>query len=129
MTPNRPDDRADDDTAGRDDARWLARTRTALDDDAQAFDAATLSALNRARQTALDAARTTPRRGWLMPVAFAAAASVALAVVLVRPAVTPVAPGPATLDATDLDLVAGGELELYDDWEFYAWLDAQPADG
>ena len=79
--------------AGPDDARWLARTRTALDDDAQAFDAATLSALNRARQKALDAARTAPRRGWLLPVAFAAAASAALAVVLVRPAVTPVAPG------------------------------------
>lgn len=128
MNPNRPDERAAED-AGPDDARWLARTRTALDDDAQAFDAATLSALNRARQRALDVARGTPRRGWLLPLAFAAAASAALAVVLVKPAVTPVAPDPATLDATDLELVAGGELELYDDWEFYAWLDAQPADG
>ena len=128
MTPNRPDDPARD-PADPGDARWLARTRDALDEDARSFDAATLSALNRARQRALDAARTAPRRAWLLPVAFAAAASAALAVVLVRPAVAPVAPGPATLDATDLELVAGGEVELYDDWEFYAWLDAQPADG
>ena len=128
MNANRPDDPAAD-HAAPDDARWLARTRDALDDDARSFDAATLSALNRARQRALEAARTTPRRGWLLPLAFAAAASAALAVVLVRPAVSPVAPDPATLDATDLELVAGGELELYDDWEFYAWLDAQPADG
>lgn len=128
MNTNRPFERSARD-AGPDDARWLARTRTALDDDAQAFDAATLSALNRARQRALEVARSTPRRGWLLPLALAAAASAALAVVLVKPVLTPVAPDPATLDATDLELVAGGELELYDDWEFYAWLDAQPADG
>jgi len=121
-TPPEPDE--------RDDATWLARTRATLDDATDALDAATLSRLNRARQRALDVARGPQRPAWLWPVAFAAAASAAIAVVLVRPAPPPgAAPAAATLDARDLELVAGGDLELYDDWEFYAWLDAQPADG
>lgn len=117
---------------GRDgaDAAWVARTRAALDDSVDALDAATLSALNRARQRALAQARSA-RPAWWWPAAFAAAASVALALVLVRPAAPPTPPDPGTmaLDARDLELVAAGELELYDDWEFYAWLASQPVDG
>jgi len=110
---------------------WIARTRAALDESVEGIDAATLSALNRGRQRALAVARGRPQR-WRWPVAAAAlAASLAVAVTLVR--VPPLAPPPVptadTLNVRDLELVAGADFELYEDWEFYAWLDGQHADG
>lgn len=128
----RPD--PDDATAPRaHDAPWLDAARRTLDEDAAAFDAATLSRLNRARQAALDAARTPRRPRALLPWAFAAAAACgALALAIVpRVMAPPEVPSAMTGTGADFELLATGEeLTLYEDLEFYAWLDSQqPAGG
>jgi hypothetical protein len=110
------------------DAAWLARVQRALDESEQALDAATLSRLNRARQRALETAARgrSMRRYW--PAAFAAFAALALAVALWRVPSGPITPPAAELQ--DFELLASQDhIELYEDLEFYAWLDAQPADG
>lgn len=105
------------------DGPWVERVRAQLDDDAASLDAASASRLNRARQRAL---AERPRARWLrvaMP-AFALAAAFALAVPLLR------APSPAPqADSTEAFevLVADDSLALYEDLEFYAWLDAEQA--
>lgn len=108
---------------------WAARARATLEQSAGELDAATLSRLNRARQAALAEANRRPRRPALLwPAALAMASAFALAVVLVRqpPPAAPAAP----VAAEDFDVIAAQDsLELYEDLEFYAWLDAQPADG
>ena len=132
IDPRHPDDPLRDPAH----AALAARVRTGLEASAQALDGATLSRLNRARQRALDAARA-PRRALVRWTALAATACVLVAAVaLWRLPATPVAPTPASAPATaaprvdDLALVAGGaDLELVEDLEFYAWLDAQSADG
>lgn len=114
------------------DAPWLDATRRALDDDAASLDAATVSRLNRARQAALDAARAPRRARWLLPAAFAAAACGALALAIVPRMMAPAVVPPAMAETgADFELLATGEeLTLYQDLEFYAWLDSQqPAEG
>jgi hypothetical protein len=105
---------------------WLERVRAELDASARDLDAATLSRLNRARQAALAAARGRRARLWRYggPAALAAAFSLLVAIGwwgLRAPASAPDA-------ATDFELLAGEDSpELYEDLEFYAWLDAQPS--
>jgi hypothetical protein len=114
------------------DAPWLDAARRALDEDAASFDAATVSRLNRARQAALDAARAPRRARWLLPSAFAAAACGALALAIVPRLQAPAEMPPvASASGADFELLATGEeLTLYEDLEFYAWLDSQqPAEG
>lgn len=114
------------------DAPWLDAARRALDEDAASFDAATVSRLNRARQAALDAARAPSRTRWLLPAAFAAAACGALALAIVPRLQAPAdIPSAAAASGADFELLATGEeLTLYEDLEFYAWLDSQqPAEG
>lgn len=118
------------------DAPWLDDVRARLDESARDLDAATLSRLNQARQAALAAAR--PRAPWwrFAPwlVGATATAALALAVGLAltlpgspEPAVAPVAAG---LDAADFDMLAApDDLALYEDMEFYAWLDDEAALG
>lgn len=125
MNPHEPRPPESPDTA------WLEAARRELDAGVDAYDAATLSRLNRARQAALEAARTARRPAWRWPVAFAAAASLLVAVV-VAPRLAPVAPAPdPALGGADLELLAASEdLALYEeDLEFYAWLDAQQPSG
>ena len=113
------------------DEALLARVRGALDEDVASLDAATLSRLNRARQAALDARATRwARPTWLGAGAMAAAAAVFAFALVVR------APDPARLPAgeaaaaQDLELLSSEEIDLYEDQEFYAWLDAQsPSSG
>ena len=107
---------------------WASRVRKALDQSNAELDAASLSRLNRARQAALAAAqRRRPLHAW-WPATLATAAVLAVAVVLVR---TPEPASPAApVAAEDFEVIAAQDsLELYEDLEFYAWLDAQPADG
>jgi hypothetical protein len=124
--PGSPDPAAPLDT----DAAWIEAARRGLDEGVESLDAATLSRLNRARQAALDAARAPRRPAWRWPVAFAAAASLVVAVVL-APRLGPVAPtADPALGGADLELLAASEdLALYEDLEFYAWLDAQQPSG
>jgi hypothetical protein len=114
------------------DARWLDAARQALDDGADALDAASLSRLNRARQAALEAARARRAPRWLAP-AFAAGACAALAIAAALPLIrggTGDAP-PVAEAGADFEMLAGAEdLALYEDLEFYAWLDSQqPSEG
>lgn len=130
MNPRQPLPPDDDPLLDPANARLAARARAVLEDSAQALDAATLSRLNRARQRALDAARAPRHAAWRGPAlaagAFATVAALALWQ-LPRPALAPDAAAPL---AEDLALVAAGsDLELVEDLEFYAWLDAQSADG
>lgn len=93
------------------------------------IDAATASRLNRARQAALaDLPRRRRRAPWLVP-ALSTAAVGALAVGLwLNRGGSPELPAtatPAVESAADLDLLlATDSLEMLEDLEFYAWLDA-----
>lgn len=114
-----------------DDARWLDAARRELDAGTEALDAATLSRLNRARQAALEAgtARRAPR--WLAP-AFAAGACAALAIAAALPLIRGDAEPalPVAEAGADFEMLATAEdLALYQDLEFYAWLETQPPSG
>jgi hypothetical protein len=117
-----------------DDHGWVSRTKVLLDESAEGLDAATLSRLNRARQAALARARPRVAPRWFLPAGLASACVLLLAVTAwhsYMPAGTARLPElPFTASASpnggDIDLVSSDDsLELYQDLEFYAWLDAQ----
>ncbi|HZP68073.1 MAG TPA: DUF3619 family protein [Rudaea sp.] len=113
---------------------WVDRAKQLLDESAAGLDAATVSRLNRARQAALGSRRRGPLLRF-MPAALASACALLLAVGTWHR--YHVEPGDEAIQAlsaavgkgangTDIDLVAGDDsLDLYQDLEFYAWLDAQ----
>ena len=118
---------------------WTDQARSLLDDSAQSLDAATASRLNRARQAAL--AQRAPRRraAWvLMPAGLAGACALLLAVGVWHgrrpqsaplPAQPPAVAAGNTVNAADLDMIASGDdMEMMQDLDFYAWLDAQDQD-
>lgn len=114
-----------------DDARWLDAARRELDAGTESLDAATLSRLNRARQAALEATRARRAPRWLAP-AFAAGACAALALAaalpLIRGGADPAAP--VAEAGADFEMLAATEdLALYQDLEFYAWLETQSPSG
>lgn len=119
-----------------DHPQWTDQARGLLDESAQALDAATLSRLNRARQAALAQRPARRRNVWVwLPAGFAGACALLLAVgVWHAPAPTssPSQPvqaavgGGETVNANDLELISSGDnLEMMQDLDFYAWLDAQ----
>ena len=106
----------------------LARdAKQAFDRSVDGLDAATLSRLNRGRQAALaEAAR--PGKEWLrwVPATGLAAAVVLLFVMQQGPGDVDMISAPAS----DLEILLGEEsIEMYEDLEFYSWLDAQDFDG
>lgn len=104
---------------------WTGQARALLETSAHDLDAATVSRLNQARQRALNEA--APRaRLWVWPRRLAVAASLLLAVAMLWPdGPGSIAPTAApTLSPEDAELLADGELEMTDELEFYAWLDA-----
>ena len=122
---------------------WTSQAKQVLDESAQNLDAATLSRLNRARQSALESARPRRLRSWFVPAGLASACAVLLAVAVVwhRPATAPQnSPDPFLPSATanfsgnavagnDLDLVSSEDsIEFYQDLDFYAWLETQGGD-
>jgi hypothetical protein len=117
--------------AEHDEDPWTERIRQQLEHSTRDLDAATLSRLNQARQAALQAAPRPKPRPWLWPASLATACTLALAVAiwprLLPPAVVP--PAAATAPE-DFPILAGEEqLDLYQDLDFYAWLDAQSSSG
>jgi hypothetical protein len=114
-----------------DDARWVDRAAALLDASADNLDGATLSRLNRARQVAL-AVRPSRWRPWTIAagLAGAAAAMLAIAIGLHGFSDTNRAHAGAPLDATDIDVLSSDDdtLELSENLDFYAWLEARPAD-
>ena len=130
MNPRPPLPPDDDPLLDPANARLAARARAALEDSAQALDAATLSRLNRARQRALDAARAPRRAGWRWTALATAACALVAALALWRLPAPALAPPAQLPPAADLALIGdGSDLALVEDLEFYAWLDAQSADG
>jgi hypothetical protein len=119
---------------------WTDQARSLLDESAQALDAATLSRLNRARQAAL--AQRAPRRraAWVfLPAGLAGACALLLAVgvwhgrraptAMPARAVVAASANGSTVNAGDLDMIASGDdMEMMQDLDFYAWLDAQDQD-
>jgi hypothetical protein len=118
----------------KDDTQWIERIRRRLDEDVAQLDGATLSRLRQARQRALSAAaqggrprwRTRwlsgrPAGDWLVPAgAFASivATAFALTLMVAEPE------NDLTREVDDLDLLTvGEELELYENLEFYRWLE------
>jgi len=113
---------------------WIAKARILLDESAAGLDAPTLSRLNRARQAALAGGRPRAVRSWFLPTGLAGVCVLLLAVAAWVSYTPPGAAGlpvlpltaSASSNSSDIDLVSGDDsLELYQDLEFYAWLDAQ----
>lgn len=114
--------------------KWTNQARGLLDASAQALDAATQSRLNRARQAALAQAAPRRRAGWtLLPAGLAGACALLVAVGVWHarsptsaPISAPTAASVAAPVATAPAAKAGDDnLEMVQDIDFYAWLDAQ----
>jgi hypothetical protein len=114
------------------DENWVERARALLDRSTDSLDAATVSRLHRARQAALAQRRDISRR-WVLGAGIAATAALMLGIGigLYRSDATdrpvPIAPQADALQPDDIDVLTGDDdaLDLYENLDFYAWLDAQ----
>lgn len=111
---------------------WLERSLALLDQSVDAIDASTLSRLARARQHAL-VRRHAQRRVWIGFGAIGAAAMLVLAFGVAqhaaRPRISSMPVAPVSAQADGDDIVADDDnAELYEDLDFYAWLDARQND-
>jgi len=116
----------------RDDDAWTDSIRNELDCSARDLDGASVSRLNRARQAALHSARRAQSPRWLWPATWAGAFALTLVIALWPRLLpdTPAMPSSNVGAAEDFQMLASSEeLELYEELDFYAWLDAQPASG
>ena len=113
----------------RKDDEFAARVGKQLRNSADELDAATLSRLNQSRQVALDggnfSASSKQRRNQWLPVGVAAA--LAVIVVTLWPGQVPEPQDAASLSivdaAVDMELLFDdGDLEMYEELEFFAWL-------
>jgi hypothetical protein len=105
-----------------DDERLVQRAKALFDESVQALDAGTLSKLHRARRQALAGAgeKRAPWTAWMPAGAVTAGAVAAIAAVAWHARGTGELPGTAEIDAEIL--LAGEELEMLEDLEFYRWL-------
>ena len=114
-----------------DDEAWIGRATALLDQSAENLDAATLSRLNRARHAAL-AQRRGAWRPWVVGtgLAGAVAAMLAIGIGLHGRLDAPAAHTALPFDAGDIDVLTSDEdtLDLSENLDFYAWLEAQPGD-
>ena len=116
----------------RDDDAWTHSIRNELERSARDLDGASLSRLNQARQAALQSARGKRASRWAWPTTLATACALTLAIAIWPRLVPEPVPMPTatTSAADDFPMLAGADdLELYEELDFYAWLDAQPASG
>lgn len=108
------------------DQAWLNSVRQELDAAARDLDAATLSRLNRARQAALCEVgrKRRPLLFWMPGLVAAMGLTLAIGLWLRPGSETQV---PELSDpAQDFAMLANpDDLKMYDDLEFYAWLDSQ----
>lgn len=107
---------------------WISQVRCLLDAQTGSLDAVTLQRLNRAREAALGAHREP--RCWRLPLRAAAASAVVLMLAFaLRPTSAPVTSFEPASEVEDTELFVGDDtLDLYQDFEFYAWLGAGGAD-
>lgn len=105
--------------------RFVAQAKTHFDDSVGRLDAATLSRLNKSRHQALAQQSKNRALGpWLrwMP-ATGVVAALMIVAVMSGPAGVEVISGPVT--ASDLEfLLEEGSLEMFENLEFYSWLEA-----
>jgi len=105
--------------------RFAAKAKTHFDESVDRLDADTLSRLNQGRHQALAHQSKNHVFGpWLrwMP-ATGVAAALMIMVIMNGPTGVEVISGPAT--ASDLEfLLEEGSLEMFEDLEFYSWLEA-----
>ena len=105
------------------DEKFAQEARALFDGSVDKLDAATLSMLNQGRQRALEAARSPRNVEWMR---WAPAAGVATAV-LIAVMVTLPEPGPVDVmpeAMTDMEILLGEDsIDMYEDLEFYSWLD------
>lgn len=100
---------------------------------APALDASTRSRLNQARQAAVDNLREPGgsvllRPGSWLTAGGAVAAAVTVALVLRQGGLSPDVPLYAPVEDIEI-ILSEGDLELYEDLEFYAWVELQPEVG
>ena len=112
---------------------WIADARALLDQSAQSLDAATLSRLNTARHAALAQRQARPRWiGWLPAAGLACSCALLLSVSLwsTHRLGDGAASGSHAAMTPSGEVEAGADdaIELYQDLDFYAWLDAQEQD-
>ena len=106
-----------------DDERLATAAGGLLRKSADGLDAATLSKLNQARQTALAGLPLVrSRHGWQVPAYGTAAVAVLMVALWVGRSVPPTPDNPVVAEDVEV-LLAGENLEMMDDLEFYAWLD------
>ena len=108
--------------------QWTQAAKALLDEGVHGLDAATLSRLNRMRQHAL--AQRRPRSRWIMPAGLASACALLLAVAVWHGHAPQPSVGAAANVASDAavgDALADDD-DLYENLDFYAWLDAQDQD-
>ena len=106
------------------DEKFVQDAKTLFDDSVEELDGATLSTLNQGRHRALAELQAQPAP-WLRwaPAAGMATAALVVAMIIV-PEPTEVDMLPATA-VTDMDILLGEDsIEMLEDLEFYAWLDA-----
>jgi hypothetical protein len=119
---------SDRSATGEGDAAFAKTAGELLRRNADDIDAATASRLNRARQAALaEVPRRRRRTPWLVPgLSTVAVGALAVGLWLNRGAgpELPAIATPAVESAADMDLLLATDLEMLEDLEFYAWLDA-----
>ena len=104
------------------DEEFNKRAKADFDSSVDALDAATLSRLNRARHAAL-AELQQPVRQWTrwVPAAGLAAVAVVAVVIVQNPAGIDEPPPTAV---ADMEILLGEDsIEMFEDLEFYSWLD------
>lgn len=113
----------------REDNEFAARVGKRLRGSVDELDAATLSRLNRARQAALEnighrAAGANRRTRWLTVGAAAAVAAIVVGLWQVQTLAPDVSVTPVIADEViDIELLLDeGDLEMYEELEFFAWL-------
>lgn len=128
----------DDRSSGPASTGWIEQARKVLDAETEAFDFALRSRLNQARQAAL--ASLAPVRRWRWDLWIGGVVTAGLGALLalhlgLRPALSGsdsddelLAQGSVELDA-ELLVASDDQLEMYENLEFYAWLQSQPSGG
>lgn len=111
----------------RSDDTFLREAKARFDESVEGLDAATLSTLNRSRHRALEeAGRHNPAVLRWVPVTGVAVA-VLVGVMVMQPEPVAVDPLPAGVD--DMEILLGEEsIEMLENLEFYAWIDALEQD-
>ncbi len=108
------------------DEKLGKRAKALFDESVDGLDAETLSRLNRGRQAAIEAAADGRRSQWVRwaPATGVAAAAVFAVMVMQRPG-NDVIEAPAS----DFEILLSEEsIDMLEDLEFYAWLDASDLD-